>query len=172
MESQQTFTFSVDINFNRDQREAIAEDVIDFIRSRTDRGLDKNNRPFRRYSKSYSESLDFKIAGKSRNNVDLQLTGDMIGDLQIINVETAGFITIGYERGSDENDRAAWQRNNTRPTHPKRDFLGITDKDLKNILRRYNPVNERELITNQRIEREAQSIIDSFLRGFTNNDQT
>jgi hypothetical protein len=152
-ENQQTFTFRVPLEFDLETRELIAEDVIDLILRRTSRGLDKNNRPFKSYSKSYTESLDFKNAGKSKSRVDLELSGDMLTGLEIVNIQTAGFIVIGFEEGSEENDRAAWNRNNLRPSHPKRDFLGITDKDLNKILSRYRQMSREEA----RLEKERQN---------------
>lgn len=167
-ESRQTFTFRVPIEFDIQTREDIANDVIDFILRRTSRGLDKNNRPFKSYSDSYKESLDFKNAGKT-SRVNLELSGDMLTGLEVVNIGTAGFITIGYEEGTEENDRAAWNRNNLRSSHPKRDFLGITDKDLNKILQPYREINrqeqQREREIQERINNEASRILSRFRFG-------
>lgn len=164
-EPRQTFTFRVPLEHDIDTREEIADDVIEFILRRTERGLDKNNKPFKRYSDSYAESKEFQIAGKSKNNVNLKLSGDMLTELEIINIQTPGFITIGYQSG-EENDKAAWQRNNLQPNFPKRDFLGITEKDLKKILDRYSFRLESQKLEDrdrrQRIEEEAKRILSRF----------
>jgi hypothetical protein len=162
----QVFTFRVDIKFDQKARTLIAEDVIDFILRRTERGLDKNNKSFPKYSKSYSESLDFEIAGKSRNHVDLQLSGDMLTNLEVINVSIAGFITVGFKGGSEENNRAAWQRNNLRPDFPKRDFLGITDKDLRFITNRYTDLLQQQVTQERDLRDRIQQEADRILRGF------
>ena len=168
-ESQQTFTFRVPLNFDIDLRSLVAEDVVTFILTRTSRGLDKNNKPFKRYSKSYVNSIDFKIAGKSKNQVNLELSGDMLTDLEILNIQTAGFITIGFIEGTEENDRAAWNRNNLRPSHPKRDFLGINDSDLNKIINKYrNQADEkirREKQIRNRIQEEASKLLAGFSLG-------
>lgn len=166
-ESIQKFTVRVPVQFNEAIRTEVANDIIKFILIRTERGLDKNNKKFDKYSESYSESLDFKIAGKRKNHVDLQLTGDMLTEMQILNVSVAGFITIGFEAGTEENDKAAWQRNNLRPSFPKRDFLGITDKDLNNIVNKYkirtNIQIQQQQEQKEKITEEAQRIISGFL---------
>ena len=164
-ESQQTFTFRVPIQLDQQARVDIGNRVVDFIRQRTEKGLDKNNRPFKGYSTSYIESLDFKNAGKSRT-VDLQLSGDMLTDLDIISTTTPGFITIGYEAGTEENNRAAWQRNNTRPNFPKRDFLGIAQKDLDRIVNRYLAENPIVTEIDRQTRKAARSIIDRIFGGF------
>ena len=164
-ESQQTFTFRVPIQLDQQARLDIGNRVVDFIRQRTEKGLDKNNRPFKGYSTSYIESLDFKNAGKSRT-VDLQLSGDMLTDLDIISTTTPGFITIGYEAGTEENNRAAWQRNNTRPNFPKRDFLGIAQKDLDRIVNRYLAENPIVTEIDRQTRKAARSIIDRIFGGF------
>ena len=161
-ESAQTITIRIPIAFDLEGRQLIAEDILEFIRNRTERGLDKNNNSFARYSDSYVESIDFKIAGKSKNQVDLELSGDMMSALDIIDIRTAGFITIGYQR-SEENDKAAWQRNNLRPSFPKRDFLGITDKDLNKIISRYTYLLDEQVREESkkrsRIQEEASRIL-------------
>lgn len=164
-ESQQTFTFRVPLSLDQQARIDIGERVVDFIRERTDKGLDKNNIPFKGYSDSYVNSLDFKIAGKSRGDVNLQLTGDMLTDLQVLRTGTTGFITIGFEEGTDENDKAAWQRNNTRSSFPKRDFLGITQKDLDKIINKYIAENPIVTESQRTASRQARSILDRLFRG-------
>jgi hypothetical protein len=125
------------------QREAVAGDVIEHIRKRSRKGLDKNNRPFAKYSKEYTESLDFKVAGKSKK-VDLTLSGDMLGAIDLIE-HGKGKIVIGFEDGTGENARADGNIRGTygqkSQTAPKRDFLGIGKSDLNKILAKY-PVDD------------------------------
>lgn len=124
------------------EREALALEILDFIRIRTkEKNLDKNNRPFPGYSKSYVKSLDFKIAGKSKGRIDLTLSGDMLGALDLLG-HKKGELVLGFENGTPENARAD---GNIRGTYGKpkgdpskaRDFLGITPKDLTSLLKNY-----------------------------------
>jgi hypothetical protein len=121
-----------------DQKDEVADLIIERIVNRTDQGKDKDGRRFPGYSKSYKESLDFKVAGKT-NKVDLQLSGDMLAALSVLD-KTSRSVTIGFENGSEENAKAD---GNIRGTYgnpspnPKkaRDFLGITIKELTDIIK-------------------------------------
>ena len=168
-ESQQTFTFSVPLDLNQIDREEIGEMVVEFITNRTRNGKDKDNRNFPKYSESYKSSKDFAIAGKS-STVNLTQTGDMLTDLEVLTTAITGFITIGYEAGTDENDRAAWQRNNLRPTTPKRDFLGISQKDLDKIIRIYRAQNPRTTEADRQTRTAANAILSSFFNNVFNGE--
>jgi len=117
-------------------RELVLDEVNNFIRKRSKRGLDKDNRPFPKYSKGYVESLDFRNAGKRASRVDLTLSGDMLAALDTIS-HKKGSGLIGFENGTGENDRAEGNIKGTyggNPTGKIRDFLGITDKDLERVI--------------------------------------
>jgi len=131
------------MNLDNRTRLAIANEVKDFIIERTqDKHLDKNNQPFKPasgYSKSYKNSLDFRLGGKT-NAIDLTLSGDMLAAMEVLE-NKKGKITIGYKKGT-ENDKAEGNIIGSygKPSgDPKkaRDFLGITDKDFKNIVDKY-----------------------------------
>lgn len=119
------------------QRLELGDLIIEHIVERTQKGLDKNGEKFPAYSKEYIRSLDFKNAGKSRNRVDLQLSGDMLAALQVL-ATSAGKITVGYERGTDENARAEGNILGSYGGDPDpkkaRDFLGIDRKKLKEFI--------------------------------------
>lgn len=142
----QRVDISVSKKYSENELSAIGLEIVDFIRKRTqEKGLDKNNRPFARYSKEYTKSLDFKIAGKSKA-VDLTLSGDMLGALDVINV-MRGKIRVGFENGSQENAKADGNIRGTygqpKKTAPSRDFLGLTNSDLQRILSKYPPGDAR-----------------------------
>ncbi len=111
--------------------------IVERIVERTQQGKDKNGNPFPKYSNSYKESLDFKIAGKS-SKVDLQLSGDMLAELKLLK-STRNWVEVGFDRWSEENARAD---GNIRGTYGQktpikgkaRDFLGITEKELMKII--------------------------------------
>jgi hypothetical protein len=118
------------------QRKAIADLVIEFMVDRTMSGKDKNGKGFPKYSKSYTESLDFQNAGKS-SKVDLQLSGDMLAALTLLEHED-GKLLIGYEDGADEEGRAEGNILGSYGGEPNkkkaRDFLGIKERNLKRII--------------------------------------
>lgn len=133
----------IPFGFDPDTREQIAEDIIEHIKDRTESGVgfkDGKDYRFPKYSKQYINSTDFKNAGKSAGSVDLTLSGDMLASIELLN-HGDGFLLIGFEKGSEENAKAdgnirgtyggKMRRNKARP------FLGITRKDLKEILGDY-----------------------------------
>ena len=122
---------------NEDQRHEVADLVIERIVNRTDQGVDKDGKKFAKYSTSYKDSLDFKIAGKGP--VNLQLSGDMLAAIEVLDL-TSRSAVIGFEKGSDENAKADGNIRGTygNPTPIKgkaRDFLGISEKDLLKIIK-------------------------------------
>jgi len=141
----QRFTVDVPRNLSASEREAIADEVIDFIRERTKDGKSWRNREFAGYSDAYAKSLNFKIAGKSKGDVNLTQSGDTLGALTLLDHKT-GQLVIGFEKGSQENAIADGNIRGTygkaTQTGPKRDFLGITKTDLSRILDRFTPEDE------------------------------
>lgn len=89
----------------------------------------------------------------------------MISEMKTLNISVSGFITIGYEAGSEENDRAAWIRNNTRPNFPKRDFLGILDSDLSNIISNYVKSNPLQIQSRRVTSQVANNLINNLIGG-------
>jgi hypothetical protein len=126
-------------HFTPAQREYIADEIIEHIKTRSESGKDKNGRAFKRYSKSYKESIDFEIAGKTAK-VDLTLSGDMLADLSLLS-HKKGSILIGYENGTEENARAdgnitgSYGRKSGN-IKKARDFLGIQPNKLKGIIKK------------------------------------
>lgn len=123
-------------------REAIAEDIIDFIRDRSFAGMDKNNKKFVRYTEGYAEKK-----GVSRSDVDLVLRGEMMDELRLIN-HKPGELLIGYENGTTANAKAEGNITGSYGGDPdpkkSRDFLGISKSDLTSILMSYTGEDEEE----------------------------
>ena len=124
--------------YNRQEREAIADDVLEFIRERTEKGKDKNNKNFPGYSESYRESLAYKVGKGRSGKVNLTLSGDMLAAMDL-KKQGKGYIEIGFSSGS-ENDKAEGNilgtyGNQTPLPKKQRDFLGIKPAELKKILK-------------------------------------
>lgn len=134
----QHFKIKVPEKFSDEMREAVGKEVVEFIRKRTEAGISRHGKKFVGYSDSYIESVDFKNAGKSKNNVNLTLSGDMLIALDVLS-HKQGVIDIGYEENSDENAKADGNVRGTygqkTSTGKKRDFMGIAKKDLNNIIK-------------------------------------
>lgn len=134
--------------YKPEERQAIAYEVLEYIKKRTLSGVDKEGKPFPKYSKEYVNSLDFRIAGKSKGNVNLKLSGEMLNAMQVLATKS-GAVQVGFDKSDKQNNGKA--EGNILGTYgsssPKpgkaRDFLGITPSDLKNILAKY-PLDDRE----------------------------
>jgi len=165
----QKTTIHLDPEYTKDERLVIGQEIIDFIVKRTqEKNKDKNNNTFPDYSKEYVKSLDFKIAGKSKSDVNLTLSGDMLAAMQILN-DRKGLVTIGFQNGTEENAKAD---GNIRGTYGQsrgskkkaRDFLGLTQKDLDTILKRFESLPEErrkakiEAVLATMIERESDGV--------------
>ncbi len=127
--------------YSRVEREAIGQDIVDYIRERTqEKNVNKDGKPLAPYSEGYIHSLNFKSAGKSKNDINFTQSGDTLGALDVLSNEP-GKIVIGWEKGSNEN---AIADGNIRGTYghdhsvgPKRNILGITEGELTRILNQY-----------------------------------
>jgi len=120
-------------------KEAIGQKIIDRIVTRTEagKGLSFNSdgkastlnlkSP---YSKEYANSTEFKAHGKSRGNVNMTLTGDMLGLIDIKR-KTSDTITIGWNKGDGQDAKAF--NHNTGDTVPKRPFFGVSRTELLKI---------------------------------------
>jgi len=148
----------IDVRYTEYQRKSIALLIIKRIIVRTKQGYDKNNVAFNsysKYSKAYINSLAFKFAGKT-DHIDLTLTSNMLNSLQVIDVSTPGFVKIGIV---NRNVLKAFNHI-VGDTVPKRDFLGISDRELLDILKQF-PLNKEEINKNVDFVKEEDTVTDS-----------
>ena len=132
-------SIKIPIELSKATANQIAEDLIDFIIERTSTGKGKDGKSFPSYSKSYKESLDFKIAGKG-STVDLVLTGEMLDSLKVIKAES-GEVIIGYDSDDEVAGRVEGNTIGSYGGSAKksraRNFLGLSDKEISNVLKDY-----------------------------------
>lgn len=140
---QQKIKIPIRKKFKPQERELIAQEIIDYIVNRTKKGKDKNENDFPGYSKEYINSKDFSIAGKSRANVNLTLTSEMLDSLKLLR-HSPGEIVIGYDKGDTElngkvegNIKGTYGQSTPR-RGKKRDFLGITRDKRVEIQNQYD----------------------------------
>lgn len=121
------------------ERVAIANDIVQFSIARSKSGNDVNGESFPGYSEEYKKSRDFGIAGKD-SDVNLTLSGEMLNEMDLIS-HKSGTLLIGYESGADINGKVEGNRigsyGGEADPEKERDFLGISDEDLKTILKKY-----------------------------------
>lgn len=137
----------------------IGQKIIDYIEDRVDEGLGYSRKKLEpEYSDEYADSLQFKAAGKSKTDVNMKLTGDMMASIDIIEVNGSK-ITIGI----DDPDQAPKAFNHqTGDTVPKRPFFGVTHKELKEfVLSEFKD----EIKAKRTTSAEEQSRLISAIRG-------
>jgi len=117
------------------QRKALADLVIEHIYDRTDRGLDVNGKRFKAYSKGYAKSLDFSIAGKSKGRVNLQLSGDMLAAMTLLEHEE-GRVVIGFEDSEREKAEGniLGSYGGDQDSSKARKFFGIKPAKLRELI--------------------------------------
>ena len=134
--------FGVDFSNNSSLKQAIGGAIIERIRERTrgGEGMSFSGSRSRKvklkspYSDEYTDSLDFKAFGKSRGNVNMTLTGDMLG-LMDIKRETANSITIGW---NDVTENAKAYNHSVGDTVPRRPFFGVNKTELQQIKKEFS----------------------------------
>lgn len=121
--------FGVKVPNNREFREAVGQAIVDKIVERTQSGNKLTGGKFKGYSESYKKSAQFEAFGKSPGEVDLTLTGDMLGTLDI-KAQSRNALRIGWR---DETQNAKAFNHHTGDTLPARPFFGLTDAEIKQI---------------------------------------
>ena len=115
--------------------------LVDIIRTKTQKGIDFNDRPFAQYSQSYLKQLNRE--GKS-TNVDLFYSGRMLGSLTPSgSVKKTGKHKVSVNfTNSQMRQRALF---NQVLNEPKREFFGFNNRTEKIISKQFNRFVEKEL---------------------------
>lgn len=114
-------------------KEHIGQAIIDKIRERSSDNKDVNGIKFKSYSKEYIKSDDFKAYGKKKGDINLELTGDMMSELDITKVK-GNTLTISWE---DSTEQAKAYNHNIGDTVKKREFLGLQSKEANEIAKEF-----------------------------------
>jgi hypothetical protein len=115
--------------------------LVDRIRTKTQKGIDFNDRPFAPYSSGYLKKLNRE--GKS-TNVDLFYSGRMLGSLTPSgSVKKTGKHKVSVSfTNSQMRQRALF---NQVLNNPKREFFGFNNRTEKIISKQFNRFVEKEL---------------------------
>ena len=115
--------------------------LLDIIRTKTQKGIDFNDRPFAPYSEGYLKKLNKE--GK-KTAVDLFYTGRMLGSLTpASSVKKTGRHKVSVNfTNSQMRQRALF---NQVLNDPKREFFGFNNRTEKIINKQFNRFVEKEL---------------------------
>ena len=139
-------------NLTDSQKAELGEMIVDEIRSRTQRGIDRYGKQFKGYSEEYRDSLDFKNAGKS-NKVNLTLTGDMLAELSVLDISD-DYIMVGYEN----DDIGQQAEGNILREGKEREFIGLPDSVLALLIAEVGEVDNIE----EEIDTRTNTVQDIF----------
>lgn len=150
-------------SYTRDQRDFISKEIIKRIVTRTKMGIDANGAGFAAYDKEYAKE-------KGSSHVNLTLTGDMLSELEVLNINTPGSITVGYPEGHElegqvEGNQSGIRGKSNKVVHP-RNFIGISQKEKDIILAKADqsaPAEKTEYT------KAKESFISNFLSDFMPN---
>ena len=114
--------------------------LVDRIRTKTQKGIDFNDRPFAPYSEGYLRRLNRE--GK-KTAVDLFYTGRMLGSLTPSSVKKTGKhkVSINFTN-AEMRQRALF---NQVLNEPKREFFGFNKRTENIIQKTFNRFVEKEL---------------------------
>ena len=115
--------------------------LLDIIRTKTQKGIDFKDRPFAPYSEGYLKKLNKE--GKS-TNVDLFYSGRMLGSLtpaSTVKKSGKGKVTLAFSN-SQMRQRALF---NQVLGDPKREFFGFNNRTEKIISKQFNRFVQKEL---------------------------
>ena len=126
-------------------KEAVGQAIIDRIRERTAGNIGRDGKRFKNYKKKtkanpnpYSESLEFKAAGKSIGDPNLRLSGDMLGFMDVID-ESRDTITIGFSEREDQLKAHGHILGSNPGPRVRRDFFGLPGSEYSKIAAGFRP---------------------------------
>jgi phage gpG-like protein len=114
-------------------KKKVAQRIIDEIIKRADENKSIDGRRLASYDDDYVKSDEFKAYGKSKNDVDMNLTGNMLNMLTIKEVDSDTAV-IGWT-DKDNNGKAHGHMTGANGTGklPVREFFGANQKLLEEI---------------------------------------
>lgn len=147
-------------------KQAIGGAILDKIKQRTLKGqfLETSGKA-RTYEDSYVNSFDFKVFGKSKNKVNLKASNAMLNDLDLTD-DTGTKLEFGFNE-TLQKEKA--HGHITGAVGKKRDFFGITQTELNEIKKEFQPkvdraLNEEPRSNIQVVPRRARESNLAFLR--------
>lgn len=149
--------FFVPNTLSESERGLLGKFIVQQIIDNCNNNIDKNGKPFRKYSEEYIDSLDFKIADKSKSDVNLQLTGDMLASIEVIKNQS-GLLVIGYPVGSEYAGQVEGNQ-----LVNGRWFLGLPKSQLNLLVAKVQSQSPRDMANTPKVDSLVQNILKRFL---------
>lgn len=119
---------------------AIGQAMLDKILERTEGGRSFTGSKFPKYSEQYIKSNEFEAFGKTPGEINMSLRGDMMGQLDF-ELKSKNVLQFKWE---DPTQAAKAHGHITGNVGKKRDFLGLSDKELNQIKNEFKDAVEEE----------------------------
>lgn len=153
--------------------QSIGQEIVDYMRKRTSKSVDRNGKAFAAYSKSYKQSEDYEAAGKS-SKVNMKLRGYMLNSLDF--EANGSVIEFGFD--DEEEELKAYGHMTGMKGHkhldgktPVREFFGMNDDDLVDLVERKFRDELEALKAPQEIETNLPSFDTQATAGTTTLDE-
>lgn len=125
-------TFGFDFSKQPELKELIGQEIIEFMLDRIAKGKGIGGKKLSpKYSKEYIGSLEFKSFGKKRSPINMELKGDMLASIDILEAK-GNKVKIGFDDNL-ETKKAFNHNTGDSKGMPKRPFFGINEKELSSI---------------------------------------
>lgn len=127
--------FGVDLSEADGLKKAIGQVLLDKMLTRIDNNegiggvaLDKKH-----YSSKYADTIEFKASGKSKSNVNMKLTGDMLASIDFEDIGNKIILKISEDQVPKAYNHIKGD------TVPKRPFFGFSSAELNEIKKQFAP---------------------------------
>lgn len=140
----------------------IGEELINFVIDRSKDGKGKDGKAFPKYSKAYINSIDFELAGKSPDEINLTLSSEMLDSMTVLEA-TGKKIKFGFEEGDSRNNGVAEGNiigsygQSSGNARKARNFMDLSSNEVSRILDKFPVEKQKEDVASRRAIRDRAS---------------
>jgi len=158
----------VDLSGDETLAAEIGQDVVQFIQDRSLNGKGIGGKKLKSpYSKAYTKTTEFEVAGKSATDINMRLTGEMIDSIEVLDFD-GQVLTVGIEGDQAPKAHGHMTGKNGEVPAMKREFFGLTENELEKILNNYSDrieqLKESSVRFEDQLTREETTAVNQFFR--------
>lgn len=121
----------------QDLSSQIGDAITNFIKERAAQNKGIGGKALRSpYSKEYQKSTEFELYGKSANDVNMKLTGDMLDAINVLDIQDST-ILVGIEDENAPKAHGHMTGKNGEVPKMKREFFGLTQSEFKEVIKQF-----------------------------------
>lgn len=155
----------VDLSSDPTLAAEIGQDIIEFIKKRADKNQGIGGKALRKpYSKMYQNSFEFKQYGKTANDVNMRLTGDMLDSIQVLDFDGSTLV-VGIEGEQAPKAHGHMTGKNGEVPKMKREFFGLTSTELDGIIKNYSDrIDKMQEVESLKVTPAEEEAINRFFK--------